>query len=160
MSVEDSNSPVPPPQGDPVVTAGLEIAVKWGAALGGPEHLKVALQALEPQLKREHQLRLKQLEIQREASERQASGARERRHHVFRMTGLYLGAVISVAMLSAGIYVAQDVWWLATLLCGPSLIAMGKIFVLRRSDADDMTAISRGARASTNAAAQAQPPVP
>ncbi|GAB2898032.1 hypothetical protein GCM10027074_76530 [Streptomyces deserti] len=76
------------------------------------------------------------------------------------MTGLYLGAVISVAMLGAGIYVAQDVWWLATLLCGPSLIAMGKIFVLRRSDADDITAVSRGARASTSAAAQAQPPVP
>ncbi len=109
--------------------------MNWGAALGGPEHLKVALQALEPQLKREHQ------------------------QHVFRMTGLYLGAVISVAMLSSGIYIAQDVWWLATLLCGPSLIAMGKIFVLRRSDGDDMTAVSRGTRTSTHAAAQAQPPV-
>ncbi len=69
VSVEDGNIPAPPPQGDPVVAAGLEIAMKWGAALGGPEHLKVALQALEPQLKREHQLRLKQLEIQRETPE-------------------------------------------------------------------------------------------
>ncbi|MEK8146643.1 hypothetical protein NKH18_51395 [Streptomyces sp. M10(2022)] len=32
------------------------------------------------------------------------------------------------------------------------------VFVLRRSDADDMKAVSRAARTSTNAASQAQPP--
>jgi hypothetical protein len=66
--------------------------------------------------------------------------------------------VISVAMLGAGIYVAKDVWWFAIMLCGPSLIAMGKLYVLRRSDAEDMRAVSRGARGATSAAGQAQPP--
>jgi hypothetical protein len=167
--VEESSSALPLPPDDPVVSAGLEIAMKWGAALGGPEQLKVAFEALEPQLKREHQIRLRQLDMQREAAaradekaeaaaEREVRLAREKRQHALWMTGLYVGAVISVAMLGAGIFVAKDVWWLAIMLCGPSLIAMGKLYVLRRSDAKDMQAVSQGARSATNAAGQAQPP--
>ncbi|WP_431042641.1 hypothetical protein ACQUSR_12445 [Streptomyces sp. P1-3] len=170
MNVEDNNA-LPGPTGDPVVSAGMEVAMKWGAALGGPEQLKVAFEALEPQLNREHQIRLRQLELQREASkrsaanaaraaEREAHEAREQRQHTFRLASLYAGVIVSVAMLGAGVYVAKDVWWLATLLCGPSLIALVRIFVLRRSDADDMRAITGSARNSTNAAAQAQPPNP
>ncbi|WP_078971360.1 hypothetical protein [Streptomyces chattanoogensis] len=170
MNVEDSNA-LPGPNSDPVVSAGIEIAMKWGAALGGPEQLKVALEALEPQLKREHQIRLRQLELQRESTQRAAAAAtraaerknreiRERRQHAFQMTSLYAGAVVSVAMLGAGVYIAKEVWWLATLLCGPSLIALAKIFVLRRSDTADMKAVARSARTATNAAAQAQPPSP
>ncbi|AZM56298.1 hypothetical protein DMA15_29965 [Streptomyces sp. WAC 01529] len=72
-----------------------------------------------------------------------------------------IGATIAVAMLGAGVYVAQDAWRLATLLCGPSLLALGKIFVLRRSDPDDRKADGRATRSSTAAAEQAQqqPPV-
>jgi len=162
VSTEESSNALPPSDGDPVVSAGLEIAVKWGAALGGPEQLKVALEALEPQLKREHQLRVRQLDMQREAAaradERMVCLAREKRQHTLWMTGLYVGAVISVAMLGASIYVAKDVWWLSIMLCGPSLIAMGKLYVLRRSDADDMKAVSQSMRGATNAAEQAQPP--
>lgn len=44
------------------------------------------------------------------------------------------------------------------MLCGPSLLAMGKLYVLQRSDAADIHALSRGARSATNAASQAQSP--
>ncbi|MFF7764143.1 hypothetical protein [Streptomyces griseorubiginosus] len=167
MNNEESSGALPIPPDDPLVSAGLEIALKWGAALGGPEKLKIAFAALEPQLKREHEIRLKQLDMQRvaaaraaeiaeAAAEREARLAREKRQHALWMTGLYVGAVISVAMVGAGVYAAKDdMWWLAIMLCGPSLIAMGKLYVLRRSDAADMQAVSR---AATNAAGQQQPP--
>ncbi|WP_329276975.1 hypothetical protein [Streptomyces sp. NBC_01451] len=159
MNVEDSSAIPTVPSDDPLVSAGLEIAMKWGAALGGPEQLKVAFEALEPQLKREHQIRLKQLDAQRQAAERRARAEREVRQHRFRMTSLIVGAVMSIAMLGAGVYVAKDVWWLAMLLCGPSLIAILKIVVLRRSDPSDMTAVAAAARGATNAASQVQPPI-
>ncbi|MER7916509.1 MULTISPECIES: hypothetical protein [unclassified Streptomyces] len=170
MNAED-NTALPDPIGDPVLSAGFEIAMKRGAALGGPEQLKIAFEALEPQLKREHQLRLRQIDSQREDRRRAAEEAtrtaehsfreaRERRQHTFRMASLCAGAIVSVAMLGAGVYIARDVWWLATLLCGPSLIALVKIFVLRRGDTDDMRTVARAARNVTNAAAQAQPPNP
>ncbi|GLX19673.1 hypothetical protein [Streptomyces lavendulae] len=157
MSEQNSGaSPVPPL--DSATSAGLEIAMRWGAALGGPEQLKIAFDALEPQLKREHQIKLKQMEMLAKAAERSAREKREGRNHAFRMTGVIVGAVISTAMLGAGVYVAKDVWWLSTLLCGPSLIALVKIFVLRRSDPDDVRLLGRAARGASNAAAQAQPP--
>ncbi|MFI1535525.1 hypothetical protein [Streptomyces anandii] len=151
---------VPAPRGDdPLVTAGLEIAMKWGAALGGPEQLKVALGALEPQLKREHQLRLKEIEARRQDAERRARVQRELLQHRFKMASLIIGSLMSVAMLGAGVYVAPRVWWLAMLLCGPSLIAVMKIVVLRRSDRSDMAAVASIAKGITNAAGQGQPPV-
>ncbi|MDH2388183.1 hypothetical protein QCN29_05135 [Streptomyces sp. HNM0663] len=152
MSSGENSSTVPAPDDDPIVSAGLEIAMKWGQALGGPEQLKVALEALEPQLKREHQLHLKQLDIRAKQAER-------RYQHRFRMTSLIVGAVMSVAMLSGGVYVAKDAWWLSTLLCGPSMIGMALIIILRRHDANAMKAISEAARRSTDAVGQAQPPV-
>ncbi|MEV7793388.1 hypothetical protein AB0O68_15555 [Streptomyces sp. NPDC087512] len=159
MSIEGSSTAPAPRGDDPVVSAGLEIAMKWGQALGGPDQLKVALEALEPQLQREHQIRMKQLEIQAQKAEREARQAREKRQHAFKMTSLVVGAVVSVAMLGAGVYVAKDAWWLATLLCGPSLIGMALIIILRRHDAEIMKAVTDAARRSTNSAGQAQPPV-
>ncbi|MEU4039102.1 hypothetical protein [Streptomyces collinus] len=169
MSVEDNSSALPLPTGDPVVSAGLEIAMKWGAALGGPEQLKIAFEALEPQLKRDHQARLKRLEMQREAATRADENARaaaerklrmvqEKRQHALWTARLCVGAVISITMLGAGVYVAKDVWWLAIMLCGPSLLAMGKLYVLQRSDTTDMDAVTRAARNANSAAGQAQPP--
>ncbi|MEU1515687.1 hypothetical protein ABZ490_26680 [Streptomyces sp. NPDC005811] len=169
MTTDEDSSALPLPQDDPVVAAGLDIAMKWGAALGGPEKLKIALEALEPQLKREHQIRLRQLDMQRDATVRAEENAkaaadgmlrleREKRLHALRMTGLYLSAVISVAMLVVGVYVAKDMWWLSLFLWGPSLVAMGKLYALRRSDPDDMKALSLGTRTATNAAQQPLPP--
>ncbi|MGW2933969.1 hypothetical protein ACWDA7_19440 [Streptomyces sp. NPDC001156] len=169
MSVENSSAVPVPRDDDPLVSAGLEIAMKWGAALGGPEQLKVAFEALEPQLKREHQVRLKQLErehqvrlkqleAQKHAAERKARAEREIRQYKFRVTSLIVGAIMSVAMLGAGVYVAKDVWWLAMVLCGPSLIAILKIIVLRRSDPGDISAVTAAAKGAMSAASQAHPP--
>ncbi|GAA0281127.1 hypothetical protein GCM10010302_18630 [Streptomyces polychromogenes] len=158
MSIEN-NSVAPVPRGDdPLLSAGLEIAMKWGQALGGPEQLQVALAALEPQLKREHQVRLKHLDMQEKRAERQTREAREIRNHRFRITSLVVGAVLSVAMLAGGVYVAKDAWWLASLLCGPSLISMAVISILRRHDNEAMKMVADTARRATNAASQAQVP--
>jgi hypothetical protein len=147
----------------------MGIAMKWGAVLG-PEKLEIALKALEPQLKRDHQALMRRLDMQREAAERADAAAaaaperearerQEQRKHNRHMAGLVVGAVVAIAMLGAGVHVAQDAWWLATLLCGPSLLALAKIFVLRRSDPDDMKFVSKATRSSTNAASQGPPPV-
>lgn len=161
MSARDQDAPVPQPSTDPVVTAGLEIAMKWGAALGGPEKLEVAFKALEPQLKREHQVRLRQLDNQRAEAERQHTAeqaeAERRRNHTYRMSGLIAGVVLSLSMLVGGVLVAPDQPWLAAALCGPSLLALAKVFVLQRSDRGDMKGATR---ASQDAAAASAPPPP
>lgn len=155
---------------DPVLSAGMNIAMQWGAALG-PEKLEIALKALEPQLKREHQALMARLEMQRAAAERAdmaaaAAEAREaqdkqlRRKHVQHMSGLIVGAVIAVSMLFAGVYAAKDAWWLSAFLCGPSVYALVKVFVLRRSDPEDMKILSKAASGTTNAGASVQPPGP
>ncbi|WP_449338799.1 hypothetical protein [Streptomyces chartreusis] len=70
---------------------------------------------------------------------------------------LIVGGVVALAMLGGGVLVAPHSWWLSTLMCGPRLLALVKIFVLRRSDASDMAAVADAARRSTNAGAP--PPV-
>ncbi|MEV6726362.1 hypothetical protein AB0M94_36175 [Streptomyces xanthochromogenes] len=170
---------LPSVQGDPVLNAGLAIAAKWGTTLGA-DKLEVALKALEPQLKREHQARMKQLDNQRALAEqrhaaaeaaadrasamekaegeRAARNAERRRNHVYRMSGLLSGVVLSLALLSAGVAVAPTQPWLAASLCGPSLLALVKIFVLRRSDAGDIRASERAARQNGTTVVPPQPP--
>lgn len=159
MTTEDSGS-LPAMHGsneDPMVAAGLEIAMKWGSALG-PDNLEVALKALEPELRRHHKERMTRLTLQREAAQQAGQERSEERAHKRHVAGLVAGVYVAVAMLSAGVYVAKDAWWLAVVLCGPSLLALAKVFVLRRSDASDMTAVAQAARTSTNAAGQGPPP--
>ncbi|WP_405633870.1 hypothetical protein [Streptomyces sp. NBC_01174] len=161
MTTEDSGS-LPTTHSsseDPTVAAGLEIAQKWGSALG-PDNLDVALRALEPELRRNHKERMARLTLQREAAQQAAQERQEERAHKRHIAGLCTGAGLAIAMLGAGVYVAQDAWWLAILLCGPSLLALAKVFVLRRSDAGDMAAVSVAGRSATNAAGQAQPLAP
>ncbi|MET9141998.1 hypothetical protein [Streptomyces parvulus] len=154
MSPENSAVPTPR-EDDPLVSAGLKIAMEWGQALDA-DKLKVSLEALEPQLKREHQLRVKQLDMQRQKHE--AEERKDKRKHAARMTGMIVGAVMGVAMLGAGVYTVKDAWWLGCLLCGPVFIAALKIFVLRRSDKYDMDAVAQATKLSTKEAGQAQPP--
>ncbi|MEU4168414.1 hypothetical protein AB0F46_16260 [Streptomyces sp. NPDC026665] len=160
MSTENSSAAPAPRGDDPMVLAGLEIAMKWGQALGGPEQLKIALEALEPQLQREHQMRLKQLEMLPAKMQQHAREARERRQDSLKMVSLIVGAILSVAMLSGGVYVAKDAPWLAILLCGPSMIGMALIIILRRHDATVSKAVADTARRSLNAASGVQPPAP
>lgn len=158
MSIENSSTAPAPRDEDPLVSAGLEIAMRWGQALGGPEQLQIALAALEPQLKREHQIRIKHMDMQVKKAERQTREAREVRQHRFRMASLIVGSILSIAMLAAGVYVAQDAWWLASLLCGPSLISMAAIIILRRHDNEAMKAVADAAKRATSVASQAQVP--
>ena len=83
-----------------------------------------------------------------------------RSNHVYRMSGLIAGVVLSLALLGAGVVVAPEQPWLAAGLCGPSLLALVKVFVLRRSDAADMTAVGGiiGQAADTAAAPPASVP--
>ncbi|MET7738500.1 hypothetical protein ABZT02_45705 [Streptomyces sp. NPDC005402] len=98
------------------------------------------------------------LELQREAEQRQHDDRQQQRADRRRTVELVVGAVLALAMLGGGVYVARDSWWLSVLLCGPSLLAIAKVFVLGRSDPDDMKAVSLAARTATNAAGQAQSP--
>ncbi|MFJ1528274.1 hypothetical protein ACIOFV_07575 [Streptomyces mirabilis] len=152
---------------DLVMSAGMNIARQWSHL--SPEQLEAAFRALEPELRRDHKVLMTRLQLAHEQaeadrqervrrSEVEARERQQRRAHVRHMTELALGAVVALAMLGAGVYVAPDAWWLATLLCGPSLLALAKIFVLRRSDPDDMKFVASAARTSTNAAGQSQPP--
>ncbi|WP_411092301.1 hypothetical protein [Streptomyces sp. 049-1] len=108
---------------------------------------------MEPQLRREHRERMLRLERQHEdrLRERAARGQRNE---------LVTGAVIALAMLGGAVYMAPVNGWLSALLCGPSLLALVKVFVLRRSDPDDMRAVSLAGRLASNAAVQVQQPPP
>lgn len=146
MTTADSGA-LPAPHSsdsDPVVVAGLEIATKWGSALVGADKLDVALKALEPEPRRHHKERMARLDMQREAAQHAVAERREERAHLRHIAGLIVGGVVAVALLGAGVYVVKDAWWLSLLLCGPSLLALAKVFVLRRSDADGMKAVTQG----------------
>jgi hypothetical protein len=137
----------------------LQIAAKWGATLDA-EQLEVALKALEPQLQREHAERMFRLEMQQEAAQQSARSTRDQREHKRYMAGLISGTFVALGMLVGGLLVAKDQWWLSILLCGPSLLALVKIFVLRRSDEYDMKVVTQAMRSAMGAAGQAQPPPP
>lgn len=158
MTTEEHGAvPLPDPLDvDPVLSTGMGIAARWGEVLG-PEKLQVAMVAVEKQLKREHEMAMRRLDLKAEAADRER---REERAHRRHMAGLAAGVAISSVLLGAGVYVARDAWWLATLLCGPSLLALAKIFVLRRSDPDDMKVLGRMAQASTASAERGQQPPP
>ncbi|KOU31091.1 hypothetical protein ADK52_03655 [Streptomyces sp. WM6372] len=174
MSLEDQPAQLPGPAGaDPVLSAGLGIAAQWGEALGGPEKLQVALKALEPQLRREHELSKLRLERQeadaaRKAAaeeaeaqrrahaverekEREAGEQMAARNHKHRMRLLHSAVALSVLMLGGGLYAMPTNGWIAGALCGPSLLSLLRIFVLRRSTDADVREAGRSARGAGNA---------
>lgn len=114
-------------------SSALEIAKKWSKIPS--EHLEIALKALEPELQREHQRRLaEQRQIERDAQ----------RKHVRYLCGLWAGLSLAVVMLTVGVILAiYGLLWPALLCTGPSLVAMAKIFVLRRSDPEDIRAVGQ-----------------
>ncbi|MGW1554720.1 hypothetical protein [Streptomyces sp. NPDC002346] len=141
---------------DPVLSAAMQVAMQWKDL--DAAHLAAAMSAMEPSLRRDHRLRIVRLEMQREAAQWEQTERQQRRAHRRHVMELIVGGLVALAMLGAGVYVADDSWWLSTLLCGPSLLALVKIFVLRRSDSGDMAAVSGAARTSTNAGTPQQPP--
>lgn len=158
MSTEEQLPPDLPSGKDAVLSAGARIAMQWQHL--GADQLGAALRAMEPELRREHRERLRQLDIQQEAAQQQLVERQQQRVHRRQLAELIIGAILALTMLGGGVYVAPESWWLSTLLCGPSLLALAKIFVLRRSDPADMAAVSAAARTSTNAGGQVPPPPP
>ncbi|MET7980149.1 hypothetical protein ABZW44_45730 [Streptomyces mirabilis] len=148
--------PAEQPSGDSVLSAGARIAMQWRDL--GADQLGAALRAMEPELRREHRERMMHLELRREAEQRQHEDRQQQRADRRHTVEVAVGAVIALAMLGGGVYVAPESWWLSVLLCGPSLLAIAKVFVLGRSDPEDMKSMSMAARTATNAAGQAQPP--
>lgn len=146
------------PSDDAVLSAGARIAMQWREL--GAEQLGVALRAMEPELRREHRLQVLRLELEREEAARKHAERQEQRENRRRVTELVVGAVVALAMLGGGVYVAPASWWLSCLLCGPSLLALVKIFVLRRSDPGDLAAVAGASRTATNAGTPQQPPPP
>jgi hypothetical protein len=127
---------------------GVEIAAEWAKL--PPEHLQVALKALNPQLEREHLARIEQMRIS-------AQSAQDIRQFRIQVYSLWAGFFLSLVMLGASVYVAVNGQaWLALAFSGPSLLALTKIFVLRRSDSYDMQAMV----SSQRAAASLLPPDP
>ncbi|MFD8544656.1 hypothetical protein [Streptomyces sp. NPDC059649] len=131
------------PQGD---STGLEIALQWAQLPA--EHLKAALDALEPELARQHQLRVIQVQLA-------AQTERERRAHLLYLGGLVGGFLIVVAMLSAAVIVGiNGLPWLSGLLAGPSVLSLAGLFVLRRVDSGAARNAARAHDAALNAASQ------
>lgn len=127
---------------------GIEIATEWAKL--PPEHLQVALKALNPQLEREHLARVEQMRIS-------AQNAQDLRQFRIQVYSLWAGFCLSLVMLGAAVFVAvNDQAWLALAFSGPSLLALTKIFVLRRSDSNDIRAMV----SSQRAAASLVPPDP
>ncbi|MFF4401459.1 hypothetical protein [Streptomyces sp. NPDC001480] len=153
----EAQLPAGQPSGDEtVLSAGARIAMQWRDL--GAEQLGAALRAMEPELRREHRERMLVLELQREAEQRQHEDRQRERADRRHTVELVVGGVIALAMLGSGVYVAPTNGWLSALLCGPSLLALVKVFVLRRSDPEDMRAVSLAGRIASNAAAQVQQP--
>ncbi|WP_180686282.1 hypothetical protein [Streptomyces gossypiisoli] len=153
--------------------SGLEIAMQWAELPA--EHLQMALAALEPQLKRDHELRMNQeqrdheLRMEQERSMRElrleqarlaAEEATARRAHALYLTGLIAGFVLSIGMLTGAVIVGtNDQPWLAAMLSGPSLLALATLFVLRRNDSATSRSVAQAQRSALNAA-QSAPPAP
>ncbi|MEV7770968.1 hypothetical protein [Kitasatospora sp. NPDC086791] len=124
----------------------LEIATQWAQL--PPEHLRVALEHLELELRREHaretarQRHQASLDADRLREEHATERARlaaqdrkEQRAHQLYLGGLVAGFVLAAGMLAGSVLVGLDGrQWLAGLLAGPSLIALPVVFVLRRTD--------------------------
>jgi hypothetical protein len=76
----------------------LEEAFQWSSL--PPEHLRIALTALEPQLAREHEYRMEQLRLETQAEA-------DRRGHVLYLVGLVAGFAIVVGMLTGAVVVGS-----------------------------------------------------
>ncbi|MFJ8943517.1 hypothetical protein ACIRG4_09595 [Streptomyces sp. NPDC102395] len=127
--------------------AAFQLADKWAKL--PPEHLKLALRSADAELARHHELRM---------AKQQAAAAAERRAHILQISGVAAAFMICIAMLTGSVMTAQQGhFWLSITMCGPSLLALATLFVLRRSSAMALQESARAARLAMNAA---QPTAP
>ncbi|MEV5849362.1 hypothetical protein AB0M32_46125 [Streptomyces sp. NPDC051985] len=99
----------------------LSYAKEWAQL--PPQHLRVALKSLEPMLLRQHELAV----------------MREKNRHQLELLGLLAGFAISLASIAGAIgFGIHGDFWMAGLMLSPSVFAVTKLFVLRKSDKNDM----------------------
>jgi hypothetical protein len=138
--------------GPPSVT--LDVLINEIARLP-TEKFKLALQAVETQLARDHEFRMKQ-------EENRILDAANARTHILFLRGLIAGFVLSVGMIAASVVVGlKGHVWLATSLSGPCLVMLAALFVLRKLDTKQLGIISRaqaGALARLRNVAADNPP--
>jgi hypothetical protein len=95
----------------------VSFAKEW-AQLPAP-HLRVALKAWENERKRQHDLAL----------------VRERNRNRLDLLGMVTGFVVSLASIGgATVFGFRGDYWMAAIMLGPSLFAVTKLFVLRKSE--------------------------
>lgn len=136
-----------------IIPSGQQIAIEWSRL--SPDRLKIALEALEPQLQREHELtnsllqrdtELRKAETKREvrlAELAQEEGNAKRAHELYTL-GLKFGFAISGASLAAAVVMGiLNHTWLASILSGPGALAMASIFVLRKNDKEASRALAK-----------------
>ncbi|MEV0990991.1 hypothetical protein [Streptomyces sp. NPDC049949] len=127
----------------------MNIAMQWAEL--PPEHLKIALKAMEPQLARDHELLMEQLRLSAQAK------SEGRVHHLY-MGGLIAGFGVVAGMLSAAVIVGiHGQAWLAAMLAGPSVLSLAGLFVLRKVDSGASKDASRATRSALNAASLVSP---
>ncbi|MCD9592417.1 hypothetical protein [Streptomyces sp. 8ZJF_21] len=128
---------------------GLEIALQWAQL--PPEHLEIALKALDPELARQYELQLLREKL---ASQE----IRDRRTHSLYLGGLIAGFVIVLAMLAGAVIVGVNgLPWLSAMLAGPSVLSLAGLFVLRRVDSNSAREVTRANRDALNLAQSPSP---
>jgi hypothetical protein len=141
-----------PERSIPESSTALEIALQWSQL--PPEHLEIALRAMEPQLARDHDLKMEKLRLA-------AENKREARTQTLYIAGLAAGFVIVVGMLGSAVIVGINGQpWLAAMLAGPSVISLAGLFVLRRVDSTAARGAARTTRSALNAVYQPSGPAP
>jgi len=128
---------------------GLEIVLQWAQL--PPEHLEIALKAIEPELAREHEWRLEQ-------ARSKALDDRDCRAHSLYLGGLVAGFILAAGMLTGAVFVGMHGSpWLAAVLSGPSAISLAGLFLLRRIDSVQAREAGRAHRSALSGLISQQP---
>ncbi|WP_345695865.1 hypothetical protein [Kitasatospora terrestris] len=134
-----------------------KIAREWADVPAS--HLAAAFAAMEPQLQRTHEYRMRQADhehkqrlLELKDADRQyeleLARSRERldrteKAHRQHLVGVAAGAAVSLSCIGGAIWFgAAGHYWPMAILVGPVLIALTKMFVLRRSEPGDVGTIA------------------
>ncbi|MEU0394510.1 hypothetical protein ABZ208_17375 [Streptomyces sp. NPDC006208] len=118
------------------------------------------MNALEPELARQHQRELEQARLE-------AADAKDARTHRLYLGGLIAGFLLSTGMLTGVVVVGVNGQaWLAAMLSGPSVLSLAALFVPRKVDAGaarqsallHRSALAAGTQPGVDPALQSTPP--
>ncbi|WP_309317407.1 hypothetical protein [Streptomyces salinarius] len=167
MTTDDSSLPSLPGAAESRNDFFAEEARRLASLWGGlpPEHFRVAVAAAKAeaslrsqervlQMRLSHEAHVQSVHAEKEAREAEALATLEaakhdaavataklrHRRHVIDVSA---GLTVCIALLVVAVLAIDVASWLSAVLCGPSLLALAKVFVLRRSDPDDMRILGR-----------------